>query len=46
VRELTEALDMSRSWVYLRLQEHAADGRVTQVTRGRWAPAPAKRPPW
>ncbi len=30
------ATGMGRTWVYARLQAHAADGRVTQISRGRW----------
>ena len=36
VRELMTATGMGRTWVYARLQEYAADGRVTQISRGRW----------
>jgi hypothetical protein len=27
---------MSRSWVYYRLQEHAAAGRAVQAAHGSW----------
>ena len=30
------ATGMGRTWVYARLQTLAADGRVTQISRGRW----------
>jgi len=36
VSELMTATGMGRSWIYARLQAHAAAHRVTQVTRGRW----------
>lgn len=36
VKELITATGMGRTWVYSRLQEHAAAGRVIQITRGRW----------
>lgn len=36
VRELMAATGMGRTWVYARLQEHAADGGVKQISRGRW----------
>lgn len=36
VSDLIAATGMSRPWVYLRLKELADDGRVTQVSRGRW----------
>ena len=36
VTELMTATGMGRSWIYARLQAHAAAHRVTQVTRGRW----------
>jgi S-DNA-T family DNA segregation ATPase FtsK/SpoIIIE len=36
---LMAACGMSRSWVYHRLQEHAAAGRALQVARGSWRAA-------
>jgi DNA segregation ATPase FtsK/SpoIIIE, S-DNA-T family len=33
---LMAACHMSRSWVYYRLQEHAAAGRAVQVAHGSW----------
>ncbi|MFG1998194.1 cell division protein FtsK [Spirillospora sp. NPDC048911] len=36
VSHLIKATDMSRPWLYQRLRELSDDGRVTQVTRGRW----------
>ncbi len=30
---------MGSNWVYARLQELAADGRVSQISRGRWTVA-------
>lgn len=36
VKDLMVASGMGRSWVYSRLQAHAAAGRVVQITRGRW----------
>ena len=36
VRELMTSTGMGRTWVYARLQELAADGRATQISRGRW----------
>ncbi|HEU5157316.1 MAG TPA: cell division protein FtsK [Streptosporangiaceae bacterium] len=33
---LIKITGMRRTWIYQRLQQHAADGTVTQVTRGRW----------
>jgi DNA-binding GntR family transcriptional regulator len=33
------ATGMGRTWVYARLQELAADGRVSQISRGRWTVA-------
>ncbi len=44
VKELMAVTGMGRSWVYARLQAHAAAGRVTQVTRGRWVPTPGTEP--
>jgi len=39
VRELMTTVGMGRTWVYARLQELAADGRIVQVSRGRWTVA-------
>ncbi|MBY8888512.1 hypothetical protein K7472_27260 [Streptomyces sp. PTM05] len=36
VADLMRVSGMGRTWVYRRLQEHAAAGRVIQVSRGRW----------
>jgi hypothetical protein len=36
VRELINSTGMGRTWIYSRLHEHAAAGRVIQITRGRW----------
>jgi hypothetical protein len=36
VRELINSTKMGRTWIYSRLQEHAAAGQVTQITCGRW----------
>ena len=44
VPELMAATGMGRTWVYDRLQAHAAAGRVTQVTRGRWRAADRQTP--
>lgn len=33
---LMDTTGKGRTWVYARLQEHAAAGRAVQVTRGRW----------
>jgi DNA segregation ATPase FtsK/SpoIIIE, S-DNA-T family len=44
VKELMAATGMGRSWVYARLQAHAAAGRVTQITRGRWVLAEPHTP--
>jgi len=33
---LVDTTGKSRSWVYARLQQHAAAGRAAQVSRGRW----------
>jgi DNA segregation ATPase FtsK/SpoIIIE-like protein len=40
VPDLMQATGMGRSWVYYRLQEHAAAGRAVQVTRGQWRATP------
>ncbi|MCQ4081140.1 FtsK/SpoIIIE domain-containing protein [Streptomyces sp. RB6PN25] len=36
VADLMRVTGMGRTWVYGRLQEYAAAGRVVQVSRGRW----------
>jgi S-DNA-T family DNA segregation ATPase FtsK/SpoIIIE len=36
---LVDTTGKSRSWVYGRLQQHAAAGRAAQVSRGRWTAA-------
>ena len=36
VKDLMAATGKGRTWVYARLQTLAADGRVTQISRGRW----------
>jgi hypothetical protein len=36
VRELINSTGMGRTWIYSRLHEHVAAGRVIQITRGRW----------
>jgi S-DNA-T family DNA segregation ATPase FtsK/SpoIIIE len=36
VPHLMQATGLSRPWVYLRLRELADEGRVVQVSRGRW----------
>jgi hypothetical protein len=36
VRELINSTGMGRTWIYSRLHEHAAAGRVIQITRGQW----------
>jgi DNA segregation ATPase FtsK/SpoIIIE, S-DNA-T family len=36
IGDLIEATGKYRTWVYERLQEHAAAGRVVRTTRGRW----------
>lgn len=36
VPDLMAATGMSRPWIYLRLRDLAAQGQVTQVSRGRW----------
>jgi hypothetical protein len=36
VPDLMTATGMSRPWIYLRLRELAEQGRVIQVSRGRW----------
>ncbi|WP_207930401.1 FtsK/SpoIIIE domain-containing protein [Streptomyces hainanensis] len=42
--ELMRRTGMGRTWVYGRLQEHAAAGRVVQVSRGRWRARPVDDP--
>lgn len=37
IKDLMTATGKGRSWVYARLQEHAAKGVVAQVGRGHWA---------
>ncbi|WP_246613802.1 FtsK/SpoIIIE domain-containing protein [Paractinoplanes bogorensis] len=36
IPELIKATGMRRTWIYDRLQAHAAAGRARQVARGRW----------
>lgn len=36
VPELMMTTGMGRTWIYLRLQSHAAGDRATQISRGRW----------
>ena len=36
VPELMMIAEMGRTWIYERLQSHAAAGRAEQVSRGRW----------
>jgi S-DNA-T family DNA segregation ATPase FtsK/SpoIIIE len=36
VKDLMAATGKGRTWVYARLQTLAVDGRVTQISRGRW----------
>ena len=36
VPELMMTIGMGRTWIYDRLQSHAAAGRAEQVSRGRW----------
>ena len=36
VPDLMTATGMSRPWIYLRLRELTGQGRVIQVSRGRW----------
>ena len=36
IGDLIEATGKYRTWVYERLQEHAAAGRAVRTTRGRW----------
>jgi hypothetical protein len=40
VADLMQATGRGRSWVYYRLQEHAAAGRAIQATRGLWRAVP------
>jgi S-DNA-T family DNA segregation ATPase FtsK/SpoIIIE len=40
VADLIRVTGMSRSWVYYRLADYAAAGRVIQPTRGCWRAAP------
>ncbi|WP_433177257.1 FtsK/SpoIIIE domain-containing protein [Actinoallomurus sp. CA-150999] len=39
VSQVMKITGMGRTWVYSRLQEHAHNGRVQQVSRGRWRAA-------
>jgi S-DNA-T family DNA segregation ATPase FtsK/SpoIIIE len=45
VPELVTITRMSRRWVYYRLNELAADGKVTQTARGQWRLTPASGRP-
>jgi S-DNA-T family DNA segregation ATPase FtsK/SpoIIIE len=36
VKDLMDATGRGRTWVYARLQALAADGRISQIGRGRW----------
>jgi S-DNA-T family DNA segregation ATPase FtsK/SpoIIIE len=46
IGELVTLTGMSRSWLYARLRELTASGRVDQVDRGRWRhPTPPTSPP-
>ena len=36
IPELIMATGMQRTWIYLRLQQHARNDRAVQVSRGRW----------
>ncbi len=36
VKDLMTATGRGRTWAYARLQALAADGRITQISRGRW----------
>jgi hypothetical protein len=40
VPELMSFTGMGRTWVYDRLQDHAATGRAVQISRGRWRVTP------
>ena len=42
VADLMEATGMGRSWIYYRLQEHAAAGRAVQTVRGHWRAIPSR----
>jgi S-DNA-T family DNA segregation ATPase FtsK/SpoIIIE len=44
VKDLMAATGKGRTWVYARLQMLAADGRVTQISRGRWIVAEPEKP--
>ena len=45
VSELMAATGMGRRWVYYRLRELSAAGRVIQTARGLWRIAPSRRQP-
>ena len=45
VSELMTATGMGRRWVYYRLRELSAAGRVIQTARGLWRIAPSRRQP-
>lgn len=44
VPELMAATRMSRPWIYQRLRDLAAQGQVTQVSRGHWRSASSDSP--
>jgi S-DNA-T family DNA segregation ATPase FtsK/SpoIIIE len=43
IPELILTTGMSRSWIYIRLQQHAEARRAVQVSRGRWRAADPHR---
>ncbi|MBR7830242.1 hypothetical protein KDK95_28325 [Actinospica sp. MGRD01-02] len=43
IPELIMTTGMQRTWIYLRLQQHARNGRAVQVSRGRWRAADPHR---
>lgn len=43
IPELIMTTGMKRSWIYIRLQQHAQAGRAVQVSRGRWRAADPHR---
>lgn len=43
IPELIMTTGMQRTWIYLRLQQHARNGRAVQVSRGRWRAAEPHR---
>ena len=43
IPELIMTTGMKRSWIYMRLQQHAQAGRAVQVSRGRWRAADPHR---